>query len=102
MIQTYYIFFAAWSAPSPSSNEMWIYGLWASFTVVCTIVMFNVLIALVTEHYEKLQDNDVRIDTISKLKMVIEVCRFRVGIINGLGRCCCIKQESNFLDPNRK
>jgi hypothetical protein len=81
---------------------MWIYGLWASFTVVCTIVMFNVLIALVTEHYEKLQDNDVRIDTISKLKMVIEVCRFRVGIINGLGRCCCIKQESNFLDPNRK
>merc|ERR1712232_683228 len=78
-LQTYYIFFAAWSDPAPESTKSnWIYSLWVIFTVIFTIVIFNVLIALVTNVYSDLDDNKVAIETREKLVMIVEVCQFRV------------------------
>ena len=72
-MQTYYIFFAAWATPTPRTTDMeWVISLWILFTVVFTIVIFNVLIALVTEAYEDLVSDNVRIDNQTKLAMIIE------------------------------
>lgn len=73
LMQTYYIFFAAWATPTPRTTDMdWVISLWILFTVVFTIVIFNVLIALVTEAYEELVSDNIRIDNQTKLAMIIE------------------------------
>ena len=89
LMQTYYIFFAAWSQPTPRTPNMdWVISLWILFTVVFTIVIFNVLIALVTEAYEDLVSDNVRIDNQTKLAMIIETVLFR-RVWDGIKRCAC-------------
>ena len=96
-LQTYYIFFGAFSDPSPkSTNANWIYVIWGGFTVVFTIVVFNVLVALVTDKYAYLVENEKRIDNMLKLGMIIEVCQFRRTLLEGVNRFILCRKKKNF------
>lgn len=62
-------------------------------TIVTTIVMFNVLVALVTEQYGNLVKNDKKKDNILQLGMVIEICQFRRTFSYMIHRFCCCKKK---------
>ena len=79
LLYTYYIFFAAWESPSPITKDLqWIWGMWALVTLVFTVVMFNVLIAVIESSYKNLVMDDPKVETMEKLEMILEICQFRI------------------------
>jgi Na+/melibiose symporter-like transporter len=99
LLYTYYIFFAAWDSPSPISKDLqWVWGMWALVTVVFTIVMFNVLIAVIEKSYKDLVAEDALVETTEKLEMILEICELRILLYKFF--CCgCTrsKRSANWL-----
>ena len=68
--------------------------IWACLTIVFTIVMFNVLVAVVCDINSNLEENSIKYDNTIKLNMVIEVCQFRRTFSTGIYRYfCCRKSD---------
>jgi hypothetical protein len=52
--------------------------MWALVTVVFTIVLFNVLIAVIEKSYKDLVAEDPIVEITEKLEMIIEICELRI------------------------
>ena len=74
---TYDTIFGNWADGSPIEELSWIYALFIVFTILFTIIVGNVQIALVCNAYAETMENKKSNDTKSKLKFVIEVIKLR-------------------------
>ena len=89
-IQTYFIFFAAWIEPTiRSSGFYWVKILFVLFTILFTVVVFNILIAILSNVWGDLMAENQMDDNVQKLDMVNEVIEMRVWL-------------KNFLNYNKK
>lgn len=95
---TYYILFAAWLTPSPPSQFEWVKIYFFGFTVLFTIVIFNILIAILSDEWSTLTDKNQTDDNRDILDMLIEVIEMRVWIYKNL--CCCANKtrDKNILN----
>ena len=81
LFEAWLIYFAAWNDASIKNSSMhWVYFIWLLFTIFGTIVVFNVLIAIVCDAYADLVFINQREETKAKLEMVSEVVEFRIFI----------------------
>jgi hypothetical protein len=80
--------------------------MWALVTVVFTIVLFNVLIAVIEKSYKDLVAKDAIVDMTEKLEMIIEICELRI-LLYKIFCCGCTRsmRYTNWLqrvDATRK
>lgn len=98
LLQTYYILFGAFEDPSPyAPGEGWVWSVWSIFTIIFTIVLFNLLIVLINGKYEKLVENNTRTNTREQLGLVIEVCQLRVTIQKYYLKFCLRKTDKQYI-----
>ena len=95
LMYTYYIFFAAWTDPSPPSNFEWVKFFFVVFTILFTIVVFNILIAILSDQWAELTDKNQIDDNRDILAMLSEVIEMRVWVIKN---CRCTRRNRNKKD----
>lgn len=80
--------------------------MWALVTVVFTIVMFNVLIAVIEKSYKDLVAEDAIVEMTEKLEMIIEICELRILLYKffccGCTRSMRYKNWIQRVDATRK